>query len=269
MMLVTAVRALKDFEANAETVAQVCDRIVQAGGRSAASRQEAADAGALHQLHRAMNIHAKNALVQEKAMVALGNICCGTDEAGLARKQMATPCLYAIVAGMEEHVDVSAIQENGSATLGNIASNVDEAGLRRKEMAAQAGAFAVIIAGMKRHPDKNTVQDYGCFAIGNLCRARGDTVDVDEVALARKQMAVDQGALDAVTAAMKAFPDDLGVQEHGARALANLTFKNDGLRAKATAAGALPEWLEGMTTARASVPADPQREIDAPAVALS
>ena len=137
MMLVTAVRALKDFEANAETVAQVCDRIVQAGGRSAEARQDAANAGAVQALQRAMNIHAKNSSVQEKAMVALGNICCGTDEAGLARKQLAAPCIYAIIAGMEEHPEVSAVQENACAVLGNIASNIDEAGLARKQTAVQ------------------------------------------------------------------------------------------------------------------------------------
>ena len=36
---------------------------------------------------------------------------------------------------------------------------------------------------------------------------------------ARKQLAVSQGALDAVVAAMKAHTGDEGIQEHGARAL--------------------------------------------------
>jgi len=260
MMLVTAVRALKDFESDAETVAQVCTRIVQAGGRSAEARQQAADAGALQALHRAMNIHAKSSSVQERAIVALGNICCGTDAAGLARKQLAAPCIYAIVAAMEEHPDVAAVQENGCATLGNIASNIDEEGLARKQTAYQAGAFAVIVAAMKRHQEVSMVQDYGCFAIGNLCRARGDATQVDEAAVARKRAAVEQGALDAVVNAMKSHPAVETVQEHGARALSNLTFKNDELKTQAAAAGAAPEWLSGLTTARAALPDDPQRE---------
>ena len=181
-------------------------------------------------------------------MVALGNICCGTDEAGLKRKQLAADAgvIHAIISGMQEHVSVSAVQANGSAVLGNIASNIDEPGLARKDAATSAGAFAAIVAGMKAHsagecPDRHivppcctwpthlalalatdaTVQDFGCFAIGNLCRARGDTDDESAMAKAdaRKQLAVSQGALDAVVAAMKAHTGDEGIQEHGARAL--------------------------------------------------
>jgi len=197
-------------------------------------------------------------------MVALAYICCGTDEKGLARKQLAMPCIHAIVAGMEEHPEVSAVQETACATLGNIASNIDTAGLARKETAVKAGAFPAIVNGMKRHAAISTVQDCGCFAIGNLVRARGDAhccVDVNEEAMARKQSAVEQGCLDAVIAAMKGHPNDESVQEHGARALANLTFKNEDLTKSALAAGAATEWLEGLTTARASVPSDPQKEM--------
>ena len=63
-------------------------------------------------------------------------------------------------------------------------------------------------------------------------------------------------------------------QEHGARALSNLTFRNAEFSQAAREAGALPEWLDGLTTARATEPSDPQREVDAltrevDAVALS
>ena len=43
---------------------------------------------------------------------------------------------------------------------------------------------------------------------------------------------------------------EASVQEHGARALANLTFKNEATRAQALEAGAAAEWLDGAVTAR-------------------
>ena len=42
----------------------------------------------------------------------------------------------------------------------------------------------------------------------------------------------------------------------------NMTYKSDALKRTAVDAGAATEWLEGLTTARAAAPSDPQREIE-------
>lgn len=236
MMCATAVRTLNEYMHSEEAVRSVCERWCSLGSHDKNGRQEAAESGAFQAIVKGLTTHASDAIVAEKTIGALGNLCCGTDDNGLARKQLAADAgvIDAIVKAMQTHVGASAVLENGAATVGNIASNIDEAGLARKQLATDAGALEAIVAGMKAHPAIASVQDFGCFALGNLVRGRGDGDGVDEASLARKQRAVKAGALEAVVAAMQAHVSDPRVQEFGARAISNVTFRSEELKKTGT-----------------------------------
>lgn len=256
MMVITAVRSLKEFSSHADTVEQVCERCF--AGQTNAKRQEAAEAGAIQAIVGCMEKHIDNEQVQAKCTLALGNITCGTDAAGLGRKQLAanSGVLPAVTAAMRSHPSSSSVQENGCATIGNVASHVDDDGIGRKAMAIEAGAIEVVVGAMTDHPAVATVQAFASFALANLTRARGEveaaTLGADSGGAARKSRAVEAGAIGAVVKAMQAFPADQSVQDHGARALANVTHRNYDLKKEAISAGADAEWLEGAVTARAA-----------------
>jgi len=232
----------------------VCDRCFS--GQTDDERQEAADAGALQALVLCMEQHSASKYVQDKSIMAFGNICCGTNERGLARKQLAADAgvLRAVVMAMRSHVTSSTIQENGSGTVGNVTSHVDDTGLARKKLAIDAGAFDAIVKGMRAHLTSPTVQAFGCFAIANLTRARGDVeseaLGADVGGADRKAAAVEADAIETVVEAMLAHEADSMVLEHGIRALANITYRAEPLRKHAVISGARPEWLDGAMTAR-------------------
>lgn len=255
MMVVTAVRTLSEFGSSSpETVEQVCERCFS--GQTNEKRQEAADAGAVQAIVACMGMHPDNLAVQEKCILALGNICCGTDERGLARKQLAADAgaLAAVLVAMRSHLGSSIVQENGSATVGNIASHVDDPGLARKSAAIEEGALEAVVSGMRAHPTVATVQSFGSFCLANLTRARGEVeataLGADRGGTERKEKAAAVGAIEEVVKAMAAHADDASVQELGARALANITHRSEPLRKKAVESGARTEWLDGAVTAR-------------------
>jgi hypothetical protein len=255
MMCPTAVRTLKEYLGDAETVMAVCERWCTLAGHNKEGRQEAAECGAMEAIVEAIGKHTETAGVVEKAIGALGNLCCGTDGAGLARKQRAADvgALEAVVAGARAHAATASVQENVAATLGNVASNVDDAGLARKQKAVEAGALEVLVIALTTHTKEESVCDFACFALGNLVRGRGDKAEDTEGA-ARKKRAVEAGALPALVGAMNAHPSSPRVQEFGARAIANITFRNDAHKKLAIDAGATSESLDGSCTARILVP---------------
>ena len=265
MMCPTAVRTLKEYSSDADTVVAVCERWCALSGHNKEGRQEAAECGAMEAIVDAMGKHTEDASVVEKALGALGNLCCGTDEAGLARKQKAADvgALEAVLTGMRAHATVATVQENACATLGNVASNVDDAGLARKEKAVALGALEVLVVALNTHVKEEGVADFACFALGNLVRGRGDLQE-DSHGAARKRRAIEAGALPALVNVMNAHPSSPRVQEFGARAIANITFRNDANKKLALDAGATSESLDGSCTARILVP-DKEREKDASA----
>ena len=117
------------------------------------------------------------------------------------------------------------------------------------------------MAAMQAHPQVAAVQEQGCAALINIC-AGGD-----EAGLARKQRAVEAGALEAavaalrahpqvaaalrahpkVAAALRAHPQVAGVQEQGCWALRNMCWGTDAAAlARAAEAGALEAVVEAM-----------------------
>ena len=62
-----------------------------------------------------MRAHLQVAQVQRKGCAALGNICVGSDEAGLARKQRAADAggIEVAVAAMQAHPQVAGVQAQG------------------------------------------------------------------------------------------------------------------------------------------------------------
>lgn len=268
MMCPTVVRTLKEYMSDAATVQAACERWASMTAQDVSSRHEAAECGAIEAVVGAMEMHTASAGVTENAMGALGNLAAGTDAQGLGRKQRAADAgvFEAIVAGMRMHADVSGVQANGAATLGNVASNVDDLGIARKRRAVEAGALDVLVGCLRAHIGDEAVCDMAAFALGNLVRGRGDKTSADDVdadadgSRARKQRAVELGALEAIVKAMGRHPSSWRVQEYGARAIANITFRSDDFRSKAIEAGATQETLDGACTARILVP-DKEREV--------
>jgi hypothetical protein len=259
MMCATVVRTLDEYKGNAECVKQVCERWC---ALNEAGRREATEAGALQAIVSAVKSHAADASVMEKAIGAIGTLCYGTDEAGLARKQLAADsgAIPLILAAMVTHASVAAVVENGAATIGNIVSNVDEPGLSRKQAASDEGALEAIVGGAKAHKESDSVQDCCFFALANLVRGRGDKdASADEAGAARKQRAVDAGAILAIIDGMQEHMDKPRVQESGSRAISNITFRNEAYKKAAMDAGAMSDWLDGACTARVFVP-DPEHE---------
>ena len=120
MSVQQAVAALIEHVDHDAVVIGCCERW-QALGYGPGRRQSAADSGALPAIVAGMHAHASKMVVQEKACLAIANICSGTDEAGLARKAAAfdAGAVPAIVAAILAHPGIAAVQANGSAALGN------------------------------------------------------------------------------------------------------------------------------------------------------
>ena len=260
MMAATAVRTLKEYLVDATTVASVCERFGTLARANEAGRQEATSAGALPAIVEAMTKHSANDALLGVCIGALGNLCCGTDAAGLGRKEAAADAgaLESIVHAMQLHPTADAVQENGAAALGNIVANVDDAGFARKQKAADAGALEVVIAALSNHKANAMVCDFACFALGNLVRGKGEQ-SVDDAGAARKRRAVELGAIPTIVEALHQHMDAPRVQEFGSRAIANITFRSDEYKKIAMEAGAMQDWLDGACTARVFVP-DKERE---------
>ena len=246
-----AVRTLEQYVTEERVVDAVCDRW-RALSYGPARRQSAADAGALHAIVAAMRALVDSSAAQETCCLAIGNIVAGVDEAGVARKHRAAEagCLEALSNAMQAHLEASAVQEYGCFALGNICYAADSAGLGRKQRAADACAVSAIVRAMRKHSGDAAVAEYGAFALGNICRAVGGRESgTDEDGRARKESAVDAGALGVLVNAMRFHAKESGVQEWGARALSNITFGNAEWRESARQAGARPQWLVGMAEA--------------------
>ena len=276
MSVQAAVEALIEHVNVDSVVMGCCDRW-QALGYGPGRRQSAADAGALPAIVAGMQAHAAKPRVQEKACLAIANICSGTDENGLARKALAFDAgvVTASVAALLAHAEDAAVAATAAAAIGNVCYAGDASGLQRKHAAYEAGAIAPIAAALARFGDDATVCENSCFALGNLCRALGkvgsaggggggggdgggaavapELAPIDEQlrqkeeGATRKQAAADAGALEGIVAAMRRHEDNKGIQDWGSRALSIITYESTPLRERAKTAGAKMQWLMGLT----------------------
>lgn len=267
MAVQAAVDALNKHAADAQVVQNCCERW-QSLGYGPGRRQSAYEAGALAAIVAGMRAHPDVVGVQEKASLAIANICSGTDGQGLARKAAAADAgaISAIADAMRAFPKDAPVLSNASAALGNICFAADESGLDRKQAAFDAGALPLIVLAMHAFPQDVAVAENGAFALGNLCRAPGkvgnsSTGDFAAPELqpieqqlkrkaegqARKQAAADAGALAALVNAMKSHSEVEGVTQWGARALSIITFESGPLREAAKKAGAKMQWLMGLT----------------------
>ena len=267
MSVVQAVEAMVKHVKVASVIQGAAERW-QSLGYGPGRRQSAYEAGALPALTAGMRAHPTHVGVQEKASLAIANICSGVDELGLERKRAAfdAGAIGAISEAMAAMPQEAAVLSNGAAALGNICYAGDEHGLARKQTAFEAGAIALCVKAMEAFPEDEAVCENGAFAIGNLCRAPGkvgnsSTGDFSAPELqpietqlknkaegqARKQAAADAGALAAIVGAMKRHDGVEGIQSWGARALSIVTYESAKLREEAKKAGAKMSWLMGLS----------------------
>lgn len=260
MAVQQAVDALIEHAENPQVVISCCERW-QALGYGPGRRQSAAEAGALAAIVAGMRAHPRNATVQEKASLAIANICSGTDDLGLGRKAEAfdAGAVTAIVDAFAAHPETVAVNATGAAALGNICYATDFLGLKRKHAAYDAGAIPPLCAAMTKFSSDAAMCENGAFALGNLCRALGK-VGADDVGVApideqmrlreegatRKASASEHGALEALIAAMKAHEGSKGIMDWGSRALSIITFESSALRERAKKGGAKMQWLMGL-----------------------
>ena len=117
------------------------DALLEAVRAWAARKHRAAGAGALEAVVAAMQRHQYVVSVQGRGSGALGNMCWGTDPAGLARKHRAAGAwaIEAVVAAMQAHPQVVHVQERGRAALEGICWGTGPAGMAHKHRAARAG----------------------------------------------------------------------------------------------------------------------------------
>ena len=131
------------------------------------NQQLAVEAGAFEAVVAALQAHLQAVGVQKQGCRALRNICCGTDTAGLARKQRAaeTGALEAVAAAMQAHPQVVGVQEHACAVLCNLCHGTDAAALGRKQWAAEAGGPEAAAAALRAHPGDAEVQRLGQLVI--------------------------------------------------------------------------------------------------------
>ena len=96
--------------------------------------------------------------------MAMANVCCGTDAAGLARIQRAADAggIEVAVAAMQAHPQVAGVQRFGClALVNNVCFSSDAAARARRQRAVTAGATEAAVGAMQAHPDAAAVQRQG------------------------------------------------------------------------------------------------------------
>ena len=166
MGLVAAVAALRAHVAVAQVAVVACNRVAELCLEEG-NRQLAVEVGAFEAVVAALQAHLQAVGVQKQGCRALRNMCCGTDTAGLARKQRAAEAgaLEAVAAAMQAHPQVVGVQEHGCVVLFNLSNGTVAAALARKQRAVQAGGPEVAAAALRAHPGDAEVQRLGQLVI--------------------------------------------------------------------------------------------------------
>jgi hypothetical protein len=202
-----------------ELTAAAC-RALKALCEDAAGAAMADKAGAMKQLLVVMSLYADNAAVGEAALAAVSPLMLDRKskqrlgEAGFYQRAIALLSL---------HSSDLALQETGWAAVGNaVYRNLEGA-----EGAAAAGALPLALSALRTHSSRAAVSSNVLACLGNLCSHTYN-----------QQKCGDLGSLEAVVAAMAAWPDDLGVCENGCAALGNIAAQPNNLE-RAAESGAL------------------------------
>ncbi|OLQ11729.1 hypothetical protein AK812_SmicGene4454 [Symbiodinium microadriaticum] len=238
-------------------------RSICCGTGSAASsrRTSAASKSAFGVLLQIMSDH-RCAEIQWHGICTIADHCAGADMEAPGRKQAAVGAdvLKTTIRAMELHKENQILQRDGIKLLAEVCRGSDpNAGERRKQatdakviqtitrsMTAHLGTDALSLDGLRaafnerflhwlqpivfERYERSDLQWLGCSALAHVCL--GD----DAAALKRKDMAVQESALDVVIRAMIFFPDKSQVQIHGSMALAILCEGKDSVRRQRAAA---------------------------------
>lgn len=123
-----------------------------------------------------------------------------------------------------------------------------------RERAVEAGAMPAIVAVLNQVTENAEVQEMACIALQNACFGE------DEHALVRRQVAADEGAIEAVLAAMRRCETIQSMRDVSRATLRLLVHHLPELRSKAQALGARPEWVkEFAVVAQQQLPQQPQQ----------
>lgn len=158
-------------------------------------------------------------------------ICRDDSNCGLADQLGA---FKVIVAALNKHLGRTELAKQGCAAIVNICAGADET---VRQNAASERVLPMIVQTMGKLSNDPLVQEMAFVALQNV------TYSVDPLNLERKSAAVQGGAVRAVVAAMKRFPDLTGLQEQGVATLRLLVSKSKDLRRKAKDQGARSDWL--------------------------
>lgn len=140
-----------------EQLAQGCSGLSKLAERDA-SRAEILAKGAVDVICAAMAAHPQDALVQEKACLALSNLAIGPGEVEVRSKG-----LQLILTAMHTHRASRQVQLKGCRALANCAFSSDG----EADVLAQGGVGSTL-AAMTAHPDDAQIQEEGADALANL-----------------------------------------------------------------------------------------------------
>lgn len=252
---VAIVSQLQEDSAGKEAIGEAFDGLKSLLSASSRNADRLITNGALEALSRAARPHGGDPPTVEKLLAGLFNICASGSVAGAAddarRARAATSGALAVaIEALMEHVGDPHISSKAIKLLRRMCDGEDEAGVEERcRLASEAGAFEAVVAaihagsapsgeGQAAAEEVGRAED----ACGLLCLLAFGALD-QAAADERADRAAAAGALEAVVAAMRAYPNKSGLQAQACSCIANICAGADAAatarRHRAVEAGAL------------------------------
>lgn len=174
--------------------------------RNGSTCAKIAEAGGCAAVITAMQHHMADSYLQEEACVTLANLANGSP--ALRMQVVEEGGIVSIVASMRRHLDSKDVQKNGCWALRNVANENAPC----QKACGQFGAIPVIIAAMQHHPLTAVIQKYGIMALTNIACFMGNDAKIKRA-----------NGIAIVQRAVRTFPTDTEIQDHGSNLLSWLT----------------------------------------------
>jgi hypothetical protein len=261
--------AMRSHAADAKVQQWCCYALYSLTRRNAAHQAKADAAGALEALLSVLSAHTAVACVMEEGYAALSTLVHDREEA--VPNAVALNAFETVVAGMYAHPADTRVQSAACSLLGNLCVSLGSSSHAERPFAA--GAVDAVLAAVRTHVADDGVQYAGCFALGNMFggwrrhatqhKALAGEAVLAAVAALRAHPTIDgvqleachalvalvtgaderalagAGAVRAVLAALRAWPEHADLHSRGAGALQNLCEEHAEHARIAVADGAL------------------------------
>lgn len=197
--------AMKRFSANEQLLMAACAALSGLTFNNQDGQQDVVKYGGVALILDAMR-HGKKPRLQENGCLAIGTMCWNSD---LKAEVVNYGGVEIIMNVLEEHYTSSGVVKNAFRALAQIAFNCEQ---YRNEM-SRNGVIPLIIRGMEHHQKYDRAQMHGCVALSYLSWTnQGNAAQI-----------IAHRGYQVVVEAMRNYPNSHEVQEHAARALANIS----------------------------------------------